>query len=90
MLEFTLPGGDAFISAGAIGALKLGSHTKYKTDSKKEKDRGDFYLNPFRYGFTARIGYKSLSLYGTYYVSDMFQENKGPVATPFSIGIGLM
>lgn len=90
MLEFTLPGGDAFISAGAIGALKLGSHTKYKTDSKKEKERGDFYLNPFRYGFTARIGYKSLSLYGTYYVSDMFQENKGPVATPFSIGIGLL
>lgn len=90
MLEITLPGGDAFLSAGAIGALKLGSHTKYKTSSVKEKNHGDFYLNPFRYGFTARLGYKGFSLYGTYYVSEMFQENKGPVTTPFSVGIGIM
>ncbi|MFB6317367.1 outer membrane beta-barrel protein [Saccharicrinis sp. FJH54] len=90
MLEITLPGGDAFISAGAIGALKLGSHTKYKTSNVKEKNHGDFYLNPFRYGFTARIGYKGLSLYGTYYVSELFQENKGPLTTPFSVGIGIM
>jgi hypothetical protein len=90
MLEITLPGGDAFISAGAIGSLKLGSKTKYKTANVKQKDHGDFYLNPFRYGFTARIGYKSFSLYGTYYVSELFQENKGPLTTPFSIGIGIM
>ncbi|MFC0877985.1 outer membrane beta-barrel protein [Saccharicrinis sp. FJH2] len=90
MLEITLPGGDAFISAGAIGALKLGSKTKYKTENVKQKDHGDYYLNPFRYGFTARVGYKGISLYGTYYVSELFQENKGPVTTPFSIGIGIM
>lgn len=89
-LEFTFPGGDLFVSAGVIGAVKLGSHTKFKSNSNKDKDHGDFYLNPFRYGFTAKIGYKGFSIYSNYYVSEMFQSNKGPVATPFSIGIGLM
>ena len=89
-LEFTFPGNDLFVSAGVTGGLKLGSHTKYKTDSKKEKEHGDFYLNPFRYGVTARVGYKGLSIFGTYYMSEMFREGKGPATTPFSIGIGIM
>lgn len=89
-LEFTFPGNDLFIAAGVTGGVKLGSHTKYKTDSKKEKEHGDYYLNPFRYGVTARVGYKGLSIFGTYYMSEMFREGKGPVTTPFSIGIGIM
>ena len=90
LMEFTLPGGDAFISAGAIGAVKLGSHTKDKDEDNKYKGRGDFYLNPFRYGFTAKVGYKGFSLYGNYYISEIFQANTGPLTTPFSVGIGLM
>ena len=55
-----------YLSGGMMGGIKLGSHTKVKTDGGKSKDRGDLNINPFRYGATARVGYKGINLYGTY------------------------
>jgi hypothetical protein len=94
LFEFQIPVNDSdkkiFFSAGLIGGLKLGSHTKVKYTGYKEKDRDDFNIAPFRYGATARVGYKGINLYATYYLTDMFKEGRGPVMTPFSIGIGLL
>ncbi|MQY80171.1 MAG: outer membrane beta-barrel protein, partial [Bacteroidetes bacterium] len=61
LLEFQVPAGKRnkrlFFSAGVIGGLKIGSHTKvvYKEDGNRQKvkDRGDFNLSPLRYGVTA-------------------------------------
>jgi len=94
MLEFQIPvnGRDKklYFSGGVIGGLKVGSHTKVKIDGSKSKDRGDFNINPFRYGATARFGYKGINLFGTYYFSTFFKDGRGPEMYPFTIGIGLM
>ena len=94
MLEFQIPvnGHDKrlYLSGGLIGGLKIGSHTKVKQSGSKSKNRDDFNINPFRYGATARIGYKGLNLFGTYYFSSFYKDNRGPQMYPFTIGIGII
>jgi hypothetical protein len=95
MLEFQIPAENHFINLGAgpIGALKLGSHSKMKYETgQKVKDYGDFSLNMLRYGLTARAGYKNFHIYGTYYMTPLFQSGKGPGGYdlyPFEVGIAL-
>lgn len=94
MLECQIPvnGHDKrlYFSGGLIGGLKVGSHTKVKQNGDKSKSRDDFNINPFRYGATARFGYKGINLFGTYYFSEFFRAGRGPEMFPFTIGIGLM
>lgn len=84
------------ISVGAIGGLKLGSNTKivYKEngDKNKDKTKDDYSLSPFRYGFHARLGVGDWLIYGTYYVTPLFEKDKLSTGTdlyPISIGIAL-
>lgn len=80
------------IGAGVIGGVKLGSHTKvvYFDDGRqKVKNRDDFSLNLLRYGVTGRIGYEMLQVYGTCWLSPMFEKGKGPELYPFEVGIAL-
>jgi hypothetical protein len=94
MLEIQIPSGYSnrvHIAAGVIGAVKVGSHTKtvfYNEGVKqKVKDHSDFSLNMLRYGFTARAGYEMVQLFGTYYMTPLFKNGKGPELFPFEIGI---
>lgn len=95
IIEVQLPGTlrsqRVYLSAGIIGGLKLGSHTKvlYKEDSGKKKDKNndDFNLSPFRYGITARAGFGNLAVYGDYYFTPLFVADKGPSLHPFSLGL---
>jgi len=93
MLEVQIPvdNNHLNIGAGAIGAIKLGSHTKMKfQDGQKVKDYGDYSLNMLRYGATARVGYENFQIYGTYYMTPLFKSQKGPAGHdlyPFEIGI---
>lgn len=95
MLEVQLPvSGNKTINVGAgmIGAIKLGSHTKivYETEgAHREKTRSDFNLNLLRYGATARVGYEMVQVYGTCYLSPLFEKGKGPVFYPFEVGIAM-
>ncbi len=43
-----------------------------------------------RYGFTAKIGYKWLNLYGYYQISSLFVPGKGPDMYPISFGISII
>ncbi|MBN2481992.1 MAG: outer membrane beta-barrel protein [Bacteroidales bacterium] len=83
----------AFVSAGVVGGLKLGAHTKvvYKEgdDKKKDKNSDDFNINPFHYGITARIGYGNSNIFFDYYFIPFFTDDKGPKLNPFSIGLSL-
>jgi hypothetical protein len=95
MLEVQIPvsySSTINLGAGVIGAVKLGSHTKvvYHNDGKqKDKNRDDFNLNVLRYGVTARAGYEMVQVYGTCWLSPMFEKGKGPELYPFEIGIAL-
>jgi hypothetical protein len=98
MYEIQAPLGNIkkplYISAGVIGGLKLGSRTKeYYTlygNDKKDVVKGDFYLSPIRYGYQARIGFRSIHLVATYYESGLFSSGKGPKVHPFDIGIKII
>lgn len=80
--------------AGAIVGYRLGSKTKqkFKQDGEnyKEKDRGDYNINPWRLSATARIGYGNFTLFATYSLTEMFEGNKGPEVIPFTVGISLL
>lgn len=78
------------ISGGVVGAVKIGSHSKIVYDGNKSKDRNDFYINPFKVDAIAKIGWGVINLYGTYSLTELFRNNKGPVAYPFEIGITLV
>jgi hypothetical protein len=93
MLEIQIPADNNHlnIAAGPIVAVKIGSHTKMVyQDGQKVKTNGDFSLNMLRYGTTARIGYKNIQFYGTYYMTPLFRTGKGPEGNdlyPFEIGV---
>ena len=95
MLEAQMPvryGRTVNIAAGAIGGVKLGSHSKvvyYDGGKQKIKEKDDFSLSVLRYGPTVRLGYESFQVYATYYMNGLFIENKGPELYPFQLGISI-
>jgi hypothetical protein len=94
MLEFQIPAGYSNrlnIAAGVIGGLKLKAWTKLVyEDGEKIRSKGDYNLNLFRGGLTARIGYQNFMIYGSYYLTQWFQDQRGPNGfnlEPFEIGL---
>lgn len=81
------------INAGAIFGIRLASHTKIKMEEngkQKHKYYNDFHLNPIRADLTVGIGYGLINLIGTYSVTTLFKENKGPQLYPVSLGLYLL
>lgn len=72
----------AYMGVGLITGIKIGSNTKMvftqNNIPQKIKNKQDFYLSPFRFGLTARLGYKALKLYANYYLTPMFLDGYGP------------
>lgn len=56
---------------------------------KKAKTWDDFHLNPLKADATLRVGWGWINLFGTYSLTTLFKENKGPELYPFSIGLTL-
>ena len=63
------------------------AHTKTIDDTGKYKNYNVPNLNPIRYGISLRLGWgNAFHIYAYYQLSGMFEENKGAVVNPFSIG----
>jgi hypothetical protein len=84
-----------FYLGGKIG-LMLSNHTKYNGDNYNEnsptgtmriKEYKIPYLEKYRYGITARIGWKWIQAYGYYSLSHLFKKDKGPEMYPISVGL---
>jgi len=79
------------LAFGPVGALKLCSDSKMIFDNgDKVSSDGDFSLNIFRYGATARFGFENFHIYGTYYMTPLFKQGKSPAGVdlyPFEIGL---
>ncbi len=75
------------ISGGVYGNLIVSQHTKYK--KPKHKEKGLSYASMLQGGLTARIGFKGLSVFANYALTDLFKHDKGPGAQPLTVGIGL-
>ncbi len=79
------------LSAGVIGGVRLGSHTKqvYTVNGSgeyKPKVKDNFFLQPFKADATARIGWGPINLYATYSLIEMFNPGQGPELYPFTVG----
>lgn len=78
-------------AAGVIGGLRLASHQKLvkETGSKdyKVKTYDDFNLNPLRADATVRMGYGNFTVFGSYSLTSLFKDGKGPELYPLTAGI---
>ena len=63
-----------YLSGGVIGALNIGSHTKVKYGNNKMKERGNFYLNEFKYDLTGRIGFGDFCFFANYAMTPLFKR----------------
>jgi len=50
---------------------------------------GDWFLQPFKFDATARIGWNFLNFWANYSLNTMFRKGKGPELYPWSAGITL-
>ena len=97
LYEIQIPDGHEkpfYISAGVIGGAKIGSSTKeiFKQNGHERTEVNDGGLNilAFRYGIQARMGYRFLNLFATYYPTGLFEKGKGPEVYPFNVGLTLV
>lgn len=82
----------SYISAGMYGGYRLGSYTKVRKEGSKDvdHDRTNFYLNNFRYGVAAEVGFKNfINLFVNYDLNTLHETNKGPKVNMISFGIKL-
>ena len=56
----------------------------------KEKNFSDFYMNPFKWDATVRVGWGFINLFATYSVNTLFKTDKGPELNPWTVGISLV
>ena len=90
------------LTVGFKAGWSIDSKEKYKGDRYEEYHGSQFngqrvgvmektkdirHVETFSYGPTFRIGYKFVSLYGYYQISDVFKRNLGPAMHPISIGL---
>lgn len=81
------------VSAGVTGGLNIGSHTKVvfidKNSRKQTYNDYNIHLPTFRYGYTARAGFRYVSIFANYYPCPLFAKDMGPQVYPFTIGVSL-
>lgn len=67
---------------GGYAGYRIGGNTKfvYREDGKKNKDKnkGNYYLENFRYGLRGQVGYKGLELFAMYDLNNVFAGDRGP------------
>ncbi len=56
----------------------------------KEHHYGDWFLQPFKFDATARIGWNFLNFWANYSLNGMFREGRGPELHPWAAGITLV
>lgn len=84
---------DFLIGIGAYAGYRLRSITKHKYedingDDQKDKDKGSFYLNNFRYGLHAMIGFRGVNFFARYQVNELFEkQEKTPELNVIDFGI---
>ena len=54
---------------------------------EKVKQKDINYLTDFTFGATLRVGYKWISLFGYYQITNVFEVSRGPELYPISVGI---
>ena len=81
------------MGAGVYGGYRISSHAKYKYDdlsgdSQKDKFKDSLFLNPFKYGLRAQLGWNSFDIFFNYDLSELFEEDaSAPRLNPVTFGV---
>ncbi len=82
------------IALGVIGGYKLGSRTRQilelNSNDIKIVRKDDYNINAFRVSAHASVGYKKITVFGTYALTNLFESGKGIALTPFTVGIKIV
>ena len=74
------------LGLGGYVGYRLGSHTKFifreNGERQKDKEHDNFYLASIRYGLRVQVGWKSVELFGTYDLNEVFSSGRGPAGSP--------
>lgn len=82
---------NLYVSAGFVGGIRMHSKTKvvYRDHGKqKRKEKDSFNMIPFKADVTGRIGYRGISVWGSYTLTNMFKGGHGPEIHPYTVGLG--
>ncbi len=91
MLTINPLGSKFTMSAGAFGAMKLGSSQKLKSnDLGTEKVKDDFNLRQFNYGLVGRLGFGPLEFFAQYSIDPMFNDDLDPAFNQLTFGVALL
>jgi len=79
---------------GMIGGIKLASHGKLIKEANGDEVKSKYYdqynLNPWRYDATVRLGYRGFTVFGSYNMAGLFENNKSPELYPLTVGLKLV
>ncbi len=81
------------IGFGGYAGYRIGAHAKYKYDDaegdkKKDKIKDNWFINPFRYGARATIGWDFFDLFFNYDLTELFEDDiTAPKLNPVTFGV---
>lgn len=82
------------IAVGVVGTWYYDSmyKQKYKVDGdiRKDIDKGDHQLLPYRLAASVRVGYGSLNLFAEYALTPLFKDGVVPELTPLNVGLTII
>ena len=84
-----------YVSGGFMGGIRMHSKTKIVYDDEngdkhKKKNKGDFRMVPFKADVVGRIGYRNLSVWGSYTLTNLFRTSGGePDLHTYTVGLGI-
>lgn len=83
------------VGFGVYGGYRIGAHTKVKFDDidgnkQKDKIKDNYFVNPYKYGFRATVGWDFFDLFFNYDVTELFEEEvNAPRLNPVTFGVVL-
>lgn len=82
------------IAAGVVFGYNYTQKTKTRYtltgNEFKNKTRGDYALDPFKYAAMVRLGYGKFNVFASYQLNQMFKKGAGPELFPVTAGITLV
>jgi hypothetical protein len=68
--------GGLRVGLGGYAGYRIGSRSRFEysvnNDKNNEVERSNFYLNPFRYGLKAQVGWRGVDVFAAYDINPLF------------------
>jgi hypothetical protein len=90
MLQFGFKESNFRFGIGAYGGVRINSYQKFQEfDDSKYKEKGEYNLRKFNYGFMADAGRGDVRIFAKYDMLPMFNDNNPINANVLSVGLRL-